>query len=98
MGKGTLATVYLATKIDGQEKVALKCIDLKEFNKEPILEIRERSRLKLEEETSMMYRFNHKNVVKLVEVITLRDYKILVLEHCEGGSLYDEIAKKGKLS
>ena len=49
------------------------------------------------EEVAIKNKFNHPNVVHLVEFYETTDYMFLILELCPGGELIDKIISKGRL-
>ena len=49
----------------------------------------------LHNETEILKRVNHKNIVKLIEIFESDEYLFLVMELTTGGELFDRIVAKG---
>jgi serine/threonine protein kinase len=41
---------------------------------------------------------NHKHIIRLFDVLQTKKYLFLIIEHVEGGELFDYIVNKGRLS
>jgi BR serine/threonine kinase len=52
---------------------------------------------KVEREIAVMKLLDHQHVLRLYDVYETSKYLFLVLEHVEGGELFDYLVKKGKL-
>jgi uncharacterized protein (TIGR02145 family) len=91
LGKGGMATVYLAHDLKFDTKVALKVL-----NKEFVLNDNIRKRFLAEAKN--MYRMSHANVVKVTDLIDENDNVSFVMEYIDGETLKDYIERKGRLS
>lgn len=50
-------------------------------------------------EAEMLKSLHHKNIVKILRLLTLDNMQVVfIMEYCEGGELLEYVAKKGKLS
>ena len=91
IGKGGFADVYLA-KDNKNQRYAAKKIKMKNLD----------NKLKyyLQNEINILKMINHPNIIKLYNVIKSPNSTILVMEYCNGGSLYEYlysyITQKGK--
>lgn len=90
LGKGTFATVELATHVVLQQRVALKIV-VKSQIRDPYL------KKNLHREAGILSRLRHPNIVKLVEVCNSTDIFCLALEYISGGTLFDYMQKRGPL-
>lgn len=91
LGEGTTGKVKLGThKITGAT-VAIKIIKKSQVTQTAS------TRRKIEREISVMKLFKHKNVLELFEVFQNSKYIFLVLEHIQGGELFDYVVKRGRL-
>ena len=88
LGKGSFATVKVATCIADGSKWACKIIDKTALNDE------DKSALQVECDTMM--KVDHDNIVRLKEVFDNKNKFIMVLEMCSGGELFDRIVELGK--
>lgn len=41
---------------------------------------------------------DHKNIIKLYQVLQTEDYLFLITDYCEGGELFDYLLQNGKSS
>lgn len=74
IGKGTFSKVYIGYNKDNpNEKVAIKKIYKKDDDK---------YKKYIEKEIEIMYKLNHKNIIKLYETIYTEQYIFLILELC----------------
>ena len=89
IGNGAFAHVYLEQDEYSKQLYATKIIDTKKLN--PL------EKKYLENEIIILNMINHQNIIKLYNVVEKDNYKILVMEYCNGGSLhkqlYDYLAK-----
>lgn len=83
LGTGSFATVHLAKDIKTGDLVAMKFIDKVNFQGPEASTIYE--------EIDLMKTINHKNIVKLIDVIETDTVLCIVMEYCENGELYNLI-------
>ena len=91
LGQGTFGKVKLGIYLPNKEKVAIKII-----KKDRIVEQDDKKRVK--SEFDMLAKFNHLNVILLIEIFEGEDSYYTVMEYCEEGELFNYIIKKGHLS
>lgn len=60
-------------------------VAIKTINKKRIRD--ENHKKRIMQEATMLRRLSHKNVVKCFEMFETQKYIMIVIEHCEGGSL-----------
>ena len=95
IGEGNFAKVKLAHHILTNEqvfliyKVAIKIIDKTKLD--------ESTSKKLFREVRIMRLLNHKNIVKLYEVIDTPDELYLVMEYLSGGEIFDFLVAHGRM-
>lgn len=89
---GSCAIVYKARYKKTHEIRALKCSDSK---KPP--EKKAQSEKLLENEGQLLSRLSNDRIVKLFETISTPDERILIMEYCEGGRLFDALKKSKAL-
>ena len=95
IGEGNFAKVKLAKHtISGQQvlltnQVAIKIIDKNKLDKA--------TSKKLFREVRIMRMLNHKNIVKLYEVIDTPDELYLVMEYLSGGEIFDFLVAHGRM-
>ncbi|EPZ31872.1 Protein kinase, catalytic domain-containing protein [Rozella allomycis CSF55] len=92
LGTGSTGRVKLGTHMDNGKKVAIKIL-----NKALFAANEEQSR-KLEREITIMKLIQHPNVMSLHDVYETKDELFLILDHLEGGELFDYLVKKGRLN
>lgn len=90
IGRGTFSEVKLAIHRDTRVEYAIKIL-----NKSDIKE-NERT-INVRREVAILKRLNHRNIVKLREVLSSPIKIYIVMELVRGGELSDMIARKGKL-
>ena len=83
--------VKLGFHRDSGFKVAIKIISKNALQSRPAMQ------QKLEREIAIMKFLDHPNVLRLYDVYDTPNYLFLVLEHVEGGELFDYLLSKGKL-
>ena len=83
--------VKLGFHRDSGFKVAIKIITKNALQSRPAMQ------QKLEREIAIMKFLDHPNVLRLYDVYDTPNYLFLVLEHVEGGELFDYLLSKGKL-
>lgn len=72
--------------------MAIKIINKSILTNKPSL------RRKVEREIAVMKLINHKHIIRLFDVLQTKKYLFLIIEHVEGGELFDYIVNKGRLS
>jgi serine/threonine protein kinase len=80
----------LAVHMDTGAQVAIKILDKGGLNKQNMAS-------QIKKEISLMKRFEHRNVVRLIEVLASRTKVFIVLELVTGGELFDVIKAHGRL-
>ena len=86
IGKGGFAEIYLIREKNTQEKFAMKVIDESKLN--------EKEASLMENEIKILSNANHPNIIKLYQIINdaqNKNYKYLILEYCNGGSLQNNL-------
>ena len=83
VGKGAFGEVYLGTKKDRPEKYAIKRIG-REVEKTEMMNY-------LKNELIVLKNLNHKNIIKLIEIIKTEKHFYIVTEFCNGGDLSDAL-------
>lgn len=83
LGTGSFATVHLAKDMKTGDLVAMKFIDKVNFVGPEASSIYD--------EIKLMKSIDHKNIVKLIDVIETSTVLCIVMEYCENGELYDLI-------
>ena len=92
IGKGNFASVYLAIRLEDDQKFAIKA-----FSKEATYS-EEKGKESLVNEIELMRKFSHKNLMRLFEVYESENSIYVSVELLEGGQLYDKIKAKHKFS
>ena len=87
LGKGSFGTVYQATNMLTGQVVAVKVIDRKLIAKED-------ARVQVELETQIMKKFQHENIVKLIDVLDTANNKYIISEYCNGSDLKEYLSQK----
>ena len=82
IGNGAFAHVYLEQDEYSKQLYATKIIDTKKLNPQ--------TQKYLENEIMILSGINHQNIIKLYNVVESHNYKILVMEYCNGGSLHKQ--------
>eukprot|EP01103_Thecamoeba_quadrilineata_P003577 TRINITY_DN13338_c0_g1_i1.p1 TRINITY_DN13338_c0_g1~~TRINITY_DN13338_c0_g1_i1.p1 ORF type:complete len:568 (-),score=125.52 TRINITY_DN13338_c0_g1_i1:138-1841(-) len=92
LGKGTTSEVYLGIHKQNGDRVAIKIVNLNRLNSS--------QRDRIRQETEMMKRAHHENIVRLYESheILGEGTLYLILENCEDGTLQDYLKETGRLS
>jgi uncharacterized protein (TIGR02145 family) len=91
LGKGGMATVYLAEDRKFKSLVALKILNKEYVHNDHI-------RKRFLEEARNMFRMSHPNIVKVTDLIDQDDVVAFAMEHIEGETLREHIDGKGKLT
>ena len=89
LGRGAMGTVYRATDTQGRRDVALKVISSELAVDPAMLE-------RFKREGEALSKLKHLNIVGFIDAFQHDEQAVIVMEHVEGGSLYDLI-KKGPL-
>jgi len=91
IGEGSFANVYLEQDEYSKQLYATKIINEQKLNP--------KEKKYLQNEIEILSKINHQNIIKLYNDIESQNYKLLVMEYCNGGSLhknlYDYINKYG---
>lgn len=91
LGRGGMATVFLAHDNKFDTNVAVKVLNKEFVNNENI-------RKRFIAEARKMFKMSHPNIIKVTDLIEEGDTVAFVMEHIEGETLKDYIERKGKLS
>ena len=94
LGCGRSSKVKLAVHTETQEEFVVKIISKKASSARTCKEIREEVRI----EIAIMKLLDHRNIVKMHEVMESTNHYYLVLESVRGGDLCEAIIEHGKLS
>ena len=99
VGKGTFGQVYQVTRTDQiptsactyqSTSLAMKVISINRSNN--------RAQVSLDREIQIlsdMKKLKHENIVQYVECFHLDGYAYIIMEYCEGGTLFQYIRKNG---
>lgn len=104
LGVGSTGRVKLGTHIETRKMVAIKIIPKDSFQDKsadgkPVSPEKKASmNKKIEREITIMKLIQHPNVMQLHDVYETDKELFLILEHIEGGELFDYLVKKGRLS
>ncbi|KAM7261274.1 hypothetical protein ACFE04_026749 [Oxalis oulophora] len=90
LGEGSFAKVKLAKNIDNGQYVAIKIMDRDKVLRHKMVE-------QIKREISTMKLIKHPNVIQIIEVMASRSKIYIVIEFIDGGELFDQIAKCGRL-
>ena len=91
LGRGGMATVYLAHDIKFHTNVAIKVINKEYVHTDNI-------RKRFLAEARNMFKMSHPNIIKVTDLIDDGDTVAFVMEYIEGETLKEYIEGKGKLS
>ena len=91
LGRGGMATVYLAHDIKFHTNVAIKVINKEYVHTDNI-------RKRFLAEARNMFRMSHPNIIKVTDLIDEGDTVAFVMEYIEGETLKEYLDRKGKLS
>ena len=92
IGQGAFGKVNIGLNILTGRVVAIKS-----FKKTPIEKLKHKM-FKIQYETELMKRFNHKNITKILEVFNDEEYMLIIMEYINGGNLFSFVKKRRKLS
>jgi len=87
LGAGAFSLVKLAVEKSTGKKFAVKIIEKKN--------VEGQYSKNLQNETEILKRVNHPNIIKLVEMFDSNEFLFLVMELTTGGELFDRIVAKG---
>jgi serine/threonine protein kinase len=90
LGRGGMATVYLAQDKKFDTEVAIKFLNKEFINNENI-------RKRFIAEAKNMYKMSHPNIIKVTDLIDEGDTVAFVMEHVDGETLKEYLDRKGKL-
>lgn len=82
LGRGANGIVYEAVEDKSNKFVAIKAIPNEKLNNQRLME-------QFKKELKTLYRLSHKNIIKIVGVEKTINNVYLILEYCNGGTLYD---------
>ena len=91
LGRGGMATVYLAHDNKFDTDVAIKVLNKEFVNNENI-------RKRFLAEARSMFKMSHPNIIKVTDLIEDGDTVAFVMEYVEGETLKEYIERKGKLN
>ena len=91
LGKGSFGKVKLGIYLPNKEKVAIKIVDKKKLKEKDDL-------IRIKREFEMLSKFDHPNIILIVEIFETQKRYYSVMEYCEGGELFNYIVKKRYLS
>jgi len=91
LGKGGMATVYLAHDNKFDSSVAIKILNKEFIHNENI-------RKRFLAEAKNMFRMSHSNIIKVTDLIDEGDTVAFVMEYMEGQTLKEFLDTKGKLN
>ena len=91
LGRGGMATVYLAEDNKFDTNVAVKILNKELVNNENI-------RKRFLSEAKSMFRMTHPNIIKVTDLIDDGDTVAFVMEYVEGETLKEYLDRKGKLN
>ena len=92
IGQGAFGKVNLGLNVLTGRVVAIKS-----FKKTSVEKFKQKIK-KIQYETELMKRFNHKNITKILEVFNDEEYMLIIMEYINGGNLFNFVKKRRKLS
>ncbi|KAI8930161.1 kinase-like domain-containing protein [Entophlyctis helioformis] len=98
LGVGSTGRVKLGIHMETNARVAIKIISKESIDPGATAAKTNEVNKKLEREITIMKLIQHPHVMQLFDVYETRKELFLVLEHVEGGELFDYLVKKGRLS
>jgi serine/threonine protein kinase len=90
LGKGGMATVYLAENRKFDVHVAVKMLNQEHVQNKNVRE-------RFFSEAKLLYRLSHPNIVKATDLIDDGEMAAYVMDYVEGETLKDYVQKKGRL-
>lgn len=103
LGVGSTGRVKLGTHVETGQRVAVKIVSRESLNASktvpttPSEKAAAANNRKIEREITIMKLVKHPNVLSLFDVYETETELFLVLEHVEGGELFDYLVKRGRL-
>jgi len=92
LGQGSFGKVYEGFENTSKQRVAIKKIDFKMFEKDLYLEQSIYSEIKI------LSKFKHPNVVELYEVLNSKRSLYIIMEFCQDGDLKKYLKQRGRLT
>lgn len=90
LGEGTFGKVRLGTHTLTGEKVAIKILEKDKIQDKADIE-------RVTREIQILKIVRHPNVIQLYEIIETNRQLFLIMEHANGGELFDYIVKRKRL-
>ncbi|KRX06445.1 Protein kinase-like domain [Pseudocohnilembus persalinus] len=81
LGEGAYGKVYEGVETKTQKKVAIKKMDIKSFERDTYL------KNQIIAEIEILKRFNHRNIVQFIDLITTQRSLYIITEYCGNGDL-----------
>lgn len=91
LGQGSFGKVFEGFENTTRQRVAIKKVDFKLFEKDSYLEQSIYSEIKI------LSRFKHPNIVELYEVLNSKRSLYLIMEFCQDGDLKKYLKQRGRL-
>ena len=91
LGEGTFGKVKLGTCLINKEKCAIKILEKSRMTDKDDL-------TRVKREFDMLIKFNHPNVILVMEIFENISSYYSVMEYCEGGELFNYIVEKKRIS
>ncbi|NP_001170561.1 putative CBL-interacting protein kinase family protein isoform X1 [Zea mays] len=91
LGKGAFGKVHYARDLESNQGVAIKIMDKDRVLKAGLSE-------QVKREITTMRLVEHKNIVRLHEVMATRNKIYIIMEYAKGGELLDKVKRSGRLT
>ena len=88
LGNGTFGKVLLAKDLSTENPVAIKVIDKATV-------VTPKQKVSVAREVRLMKLLHHPHIIGIDDIIDTEEYVFIVMEHADGGELFDYILKKG---
>jgi calcium-dependent protein kinase len=88
LGEGAYGKVYEGVENKTQMKVAIKKLDIRQFERDPYL------RSQIISEIDILKKFNHRNIVKFIDHINTQRSLYIITEFCQHGDLRQLVSNK----
>ena len=88
IGQGSYGKVYEGHETTTHQKVAIKQMDLRNFERDNYL------RKQISVEIEVLKRLRHKNIVRLIDLLQTQNSLYIITEFCQDGDLRDLITRK----
>ncbi|KAM3141083.1 hypothetical protein pb186bvf_006884 [Paramecium bursaria] len=88
LGEGAYGKVYQGVDTTNNVKVAIKKLDLRNFEKDQYL------KQSITQEIEILKKFNHKNIVKFIDLISTQRSLYIITEFCKDGDLKELMSRK----